>query len=266
MYQQQKAIYDAIDLALCTGEPLLIGRNGSTELGQQLGIPQPQQHLVNAGIWSNADGFAEAAAEATRAADILAAGWYKPLAAAEATFLQGTQSLKVDLPALEPYYAPEHLQWTRLLAGQRVAVVSPFTQTIQQQLKKPIWPNGLLPSAFWTTIRTGFPPSIAPNGPCAWPSTITSWKEATDLLVQQIEEANVRVVLLGCGALGMLVAHRLRTSGHICIVLGGALQILFGIKGRRWLVEPVSANFNENWIFPLERPSGAAFIEGACYW
>jgi hypothetical protein len=265
MYEQQKAIYDAIDLALCTGEPLFIGRNGSTELGLQLGIPQQPQHIVNAGIWPNATGFAEAAAEATKAADILAAGWYQPYAAAEASFLEGTQSLKVDLPALEPYYAPEHLQWTRLLADQRVAVVSPFAETINKQLKKPIWPNSLLPTSIdAVTIRTGFPPSIAPNGPCAWP--VTSWQKAVDLLVERVEATKVRVVLLGCGSLGMLVAHRLRASGHICIVLGGALQILFGIKGRRWLTEPVAANFNEHWIFPLERPSGAAIIEGGCYW
>ncbi len=265
MYEQQKAIYDAIDLALCTGEPLFIGRNGSTELGLQLGIPQQTQHVVNAGIWPSPKGFAEAAAEATRATDILAAGWYTPYAAAEEQFLRNTHTLKVDLPALEPYYAPEHLQWTRLLAGQRVAVVSPFTETIQKQIKKPIWKNNLLPASIdFTTIRTGFPPSIAPNGPCAWP--VTSWREAVNLLVKQVEEAKVRVVLLGCGGLGMLVAHRLRASGHICIVLGGALQLLFGIKGRRWLTEPVAEYFNEHWTFPLERPSGASIIEGGCYW
>jgi hypothetical protein len=265
MYKQQKAIYDAIDLALCNGDPLFIGRNGSTELGLQLGIPQQPQHLVNAGIWPSPAGFAEAAAEATRAADILAAGWYQPHAAAEASFLKGTHSLKVDLPALEPYYAPEHLQWTRLLVGQKVAIVSPFAETIQKQIKKPIWSNGILPPSIdWQTIRTGFPPSIAPNGPCAW--SVGSWQEAVDLLVKQVESAKVRVVLLGCGSLGMLVAHRLRASGHICIVLGGALQILFGIKGRRWLTEPVAKHFNKHWIFPLERPSGASIIEGGCYW
>ncbi len=264
MYQDQKAIYDAIDLALCTGEPLFIGRNGSTELGQQLGIPQAPQHLVNAGIWPNAAGFAEAAAEATKAADVLAAGWYAPYAAAEAAFLSNTQSLKVELAALEPYYAPENLQWSRLLAGQRVAVVSPFSSTIEQQFKKPIWPNGLLPASIdLVTIRTGYSPSIAPN---SWPAVIRSWKDATDLIVQGVEQAKVRVVLLGCGALGMLAAHRLKQSGHICIVLGGALQILFGIKGRRWLSEPVAAHFNEHWTFPSERPPGAALIEGACYW
>lgn len=264
MYADQKAIYEAIDVALCSDEPLLIGRNGSTELAQMLGIPQVPQHLVNAGLWPTAADFAEAAAEATKAADILAAGWYVPLAAQEAIFLKDTNSLKVDLRALEPYYAPEHLQWSRLLADQRVAVVSPFAASIQQQIKKPIWPSQLLPPSIdLVTVKTGFPPQIAPN---SWPPEVRSWKDAVDLIVRQVEAAKVRIVLLGCGALGMLAAHRLRQSGHICIVLGGALQILFGIKGRRWLSEPVSAHFNEHWIFPLERPVGAALIEGACYW
>lgn len=264
MYADQKAVYDAIDLALCTGEPLFIGRNGSTELGQMLGISQHFQLLVNAGIWPSAEDFAEAAAEATRAADLLAAFWYAPLATKETEFLSDTNSLKVQLGALEPYYAPEHLQWTRLLAGQRVAVVSPFATTIQQQKAKPIWPDGFLPPSIdLVTIRTGYSPQI---GPGSWPHEISNWKDATNLIVKQVEQAKVRVVLLGCGAIGMLAAHRLQQSGHICIVLGGALQILFGIKGRRWLTEPVAAHFNKHWCWPLERPSGAAIIEGGCYW
>jgi hypothetical protein len=264
MYADQKAIYDAIDLAICSGEPLLIGRNGSTELGQMLGIPQHPQHLVNAGLWPNATGFAETAAEATKAADVLAAGWYEPLAEKEAEFLHDTHSLKVQLAALEPYYAPEHLQWSRLLADQRVAVVSSFAETIKRQIKKPIWPNGLLPPSIdLVTIRTGFPPAISPG---SWPPAVRCWQDAVNLIVQEVEMAKVRIVLLGCGALGMLAAHRLRQSGHICIVLGGALQILFGIKGRRWLSEPVAAHFNEHWVFPPNPPPGAELIEGACYW
>jgi hypothetical protein len=38
------------------------------------------------------------------------------------------------------------------------------------------------------------------------------------------------IVLIGCGALAMPLALRLKKQGMICIVMGGAIQNLFGIK------------------------------------
>lgn len=66
----------------------------------------------------------------------------------------------------------------------------------------------------------------------------------------------------------MPLALKLRNKGIIAIVLGGAIQIFFGIKGLRWLDHELSEFFNETWAFPSddEVPGGAEKIEHGCYW
>ena len=67
----------------------------------------------------------------------------------------------------------------------------------------------------------------------------------------------------------MIIASRLRKLGISAIVLGGAIQVLFGIKGRRWARHDVISRFwNEAWVSPAahEVPGGAGAVEGGCYW
>jgi hypothetical protein len=57
--------------------------------------------------------------------------------------------------------------------------------------------------------------------------------------------------------------------GKIGIHLGGPLQILFGIKGRRWDAHDViSKMYNEHWVRPSksETPENNFAVEGGCYW
>ena len=67
----------------------------------------------------------------------------------------------------------------------------------------------------------------------------------------------------------MVIAHELKKRGLIVIVLGGATQVLFGIKGGRWANHSVISTFwNDAWVYPssTETPKGASRIENACYW
>ena len=51
--------------------------------------------------------------------------------------------------------------------------------------------------------------------------------------------------------------------------MGGATQILFGIKGNRWDQHSVIGKlYNEAWVRPNENetPKKAGINEGACYW
>lgn len=46
-------------------------------------------------------------------------------------------------------------------------------------------------------------------------------------------------------------------------------QILFGIKGRRWVESKVDRiPFNDSWIYPKkeETPKNASAVEVGCYW
>jgi len=93
--------------------------------------------------------------------------------------------------------------------------------------------------------------------------------EAVDWIVSEVVRQGSRFALIGCGGIGMLVALELKKRGVIAIVLGGAIQVLFGIKGSRWKNHPIISKFwNDFWVNPseTEKPNGANSIEGGCYW
>lgn len=271
-----RAIYQALDLALCTDEPLLVGRNGSTELETMLGFIPPAQNTILlecAGIWNNFESWMEAAKVATLSADIYAGFWYSLVADKEKQWLKDTTSIKVPLTALESYYVERPLRWTRLLIGQRVAIVSPFANTCVSQYacRKAIWGDEadtvLPPNMTLLPVQTGFAPRIA-AGRMEWPAHVTNWSQAVDHVVTEVHSQSPRVVLIGCGGLGMLIATRLKAMGYICIVVGGALQVYFGIKGRRWADTQVAEFWNDAWTIPpeAESPRDPNMIEGGCYW
>ena len=77
------------------------------------------------------------------------------------------------------------------------------------------------------------------------------------------------IALIGCGAYGLPLAVQLKRAGKQAIHIGGALQLLFGIKGTRWENKPeASILFNEYWIRAdlSERPRRLDQVEGGCYW
>jgi hypothetical protein len=80
---------------------------------------------------------------------------------------------------------------------------------------------------------------------------------------------DAEIIILGCGAYGFPLASKLKAAGKQVIHLGGATQLLFGIKGKRWDNNPpTAALYNEYWTRPApqEYPPGALKVEGGCYW
>ncbi len=284
-----RLIFHCIMKALKDGEGALIGRHGTIELTTLLQAWQDPSLIdaerctileQNAGIFPRTGPsiatWIRQYGDAVESADCMATAWYKPLAAAEWRHLDSVNptSLRIPLRSLEPYYCAPIDRWTRALEGQRVCVVSSFAETMQQQvtLADAIWKEDwetLLPSTTtWSFVRSYYSPVTA-KGFCAWPAGIESWKDAVDDLESRILATKSKIVLLGCGGLAMPLAHRLKEQGCVAIVMGGAIQVLFGIQGRRWANHPVISGFwNAAWCSPSpsEIPGGASAIEGGCYW
>jgi hypothetical protein len=285
-------IRTCIEQALLKKEGALIGRNGTIELETLLfrlfGSAPNQQYPssiakrmeFHAGIWpptkNSLDRWVFQMIEAIRNCDVLVAGWFEPLKVPEEKLLNQTNTLapRIPLRSLEPYYVSPEQRWTNLLAGQRVAVVSSFTKSIVEQIEKRdlVWPvatDSLLPANVeWVTVQTGYAPSLA-QGVAEWPSSIPSWDVAVSSVVKQVKASQASIALIGCGGLGMLIGSELKKHGIIAIVLGGATQVLFGIKGKRWENHSVISHFwNDAWVWPkeTETPRGASLIEGSCYW
>ncbi len=285
-------IRTVLEKALAKREGALIGRNGTIELETllfRLYGSSPNQAYptsisrrmeLHAGLWPsdklNLDRWVFQMVEAIRLCDVLVAGWYEPLKQQEERLLNATNAFapRIPLRSLEPYYVAPELRWTNLLAGQRVAVISSFAKTIQEQVEQRelIWPlatDSLLPgNVEWVPIQTGYAPALA-QGIAEWPKDIQSWDVAVNWMVKEVLKSKASIALIGCGSLGMIVGAELKKHGVIAIVLGGATQVLFGIKGGRWATHSVISQYwNDAWVWPKpsETPRGASFIEGGCYW
>lgn len=291
-------------VALCSvvagGQPFFIGRNGTIETEVltfflRFRIPNtpyyreyPERYLDqiqrNAGVFpatpESIDAWATEYLSHLPKLTGLAAGWYAPMVAFEKYILDtfAPQAFRTPLRSLEPYYVPPQLQWTRQLSGKKVAIVSSFAETIQRQVWGENFPGiwtgenaGLLsPSrpVEWSFIRTGYAP-ITALGHAGWPAGVRCWQDAVEGCVREVVATGAHVAIIGCGGLGMIIAGRLRTRGISAFVLGGATQILFGVKGGRWeRHEIISTFWNDAWVWPAddEIPGGAGLVEGGCYW
>ena len=272
-----KAICFAITSALENNDGALIGRNGSGELDCMIhGIKAYSIRTLesNAGIYPmrRSDTFLswrEESIKATQAANILVTRWYTPLEAAEQKALieWNVSPIQIPLRSLEPYYVEDSLRWTSLLSGHRVSVITSFTETAKKQISKGVCP--MFPSDIsWSWVQTGHPPSVA-QGRNEWPLDVGSWSDAVQHVVREVLREGARFALIGCGGLSMPIARALKLRGIIAIVLGGAIQVLFSIKGNRWKNhEKIHALWTKDWVFPSEEetPAQANLIEGGCYW
>jgi len=171
---------------------------------------------------------------------------------------------QVVLEDLEPFFAVQ--PWTHALAGKKVLVVHPFSEDIESQYKKRklIFNGDLLPEFELKTIKAV--QSIAGEK-----TEFKDWFEALDSMKSQIDAEEYDVCIIGCGAYGLPLAAHVKRMGKKSIHLGGASQLLFGIKGSRWEeyhVWPYMNLFNEHWVRPGEnsKPKNASQVEGACYW
>lgn len=172
------------------------------------------------------------------------------------------------LSVTESVYARIQPTWARYLTGKRVLFVSPFAKTMEMQYGKRelLWPKqyiaDILPEMRPVFVRAPF--SAAGNTPHdSWRTSL----EKTDEAIKSV--GHFDVALLSCGAYGMPLANRIHQRNMSAIYVGGALQLSFGIKGRRWEGWAFFKEFvNEHWVRPSadETPDHARLIEGATYW
>ena len=177
------------------------------------------------------------------------------------------KSSKVNFEFLNPYFSKT--PWTKALDGKKVLVVHPFAKTIESQYKKRelLFKNNLLPSFDLQIIEAV--QSIAGNL-----TQFSDWFEALDFMKSEIDNCDYDICLIGCGAYGFPLAAHVKRMGKKAIHMGGSLQLLFGIKGKRWenpnynSIYNYAQLINEHWVYPSdeEKPQNATSVEGGCYW
>jgi len=177
---------------------------------------------------------------------------------------------KVDRERITPLLTNH--PWTKALEGKKVLVVHPFADSILSQYQKRellFTDNEILPEFEIKVMK-------AVQSQAESKASFRDWFEALQYQKDQIDTYDYDVCLLGCGAYGFPLAAHCKRRGKQAIHLGGVLQLLFGITGKRWETEEVyqtkysylKTYYNEYWVRPseTERPKGSETVEGGCYW
>lgn len=184
---------------------------------------------------------------------------------------------RIQLEMLYPFFVRR--PWTRFLKGKKVLVVHPFVETIKSQYERRetlFDVPDILPDFDLKTIK-----AVQTIAGCE--SEFKTWFDALSYMEKQIDAIDFDIAIIGCGAYGLPLAAHVKRIGKQAVHIAGGVQLLFGIKGRRWLEDysgywhyrpgvDIDLNykslFNNAWVFPAdsERPKNANSVENACYW
>ena len=176
-----------------------------------------------------------------------------------------SDGLVCKLEALEPWYSP-NLPWSRALKGKNVLFIHPMVETIRMQSKhwEKIFPGtDILPVFNLKCLKAV--QTIGGNRD----SRFRDWFDALEWMHMEARKIDFDVAIIGCGAYGLPLAGKLKQDGKQVILMGGATQLFWGIKGKRWADRAFFQNlFNEYWVYPNEtdRPENYELIEQGCYW
>ncbi len=170
----------------------------------------------------------------------------------------------IPLKSLEPYFFST--PWSRMLKGKKVLVVHPFEDSIHYQYlhkREQLFSNPeVLPLFELKTVRAV--QTLTYNT-----ASYNNWIEVFEHMKAEIDKHEFDVALIGAGGYGLPLAAHVRKMGRQAVHMGGATQLLFGIRGKRWEDrEEFKALFNEHWKRPYaaEQPENARLHENGAYW
>jgi hypothetical protein len=180
--------------------------------------------------------------------------------------LYSKKSTLIDIEQLSPFFIEK--PWTRILYNKKVLVIHPFKDTIetQYQKRKMIFENSdiYLPEFNLITLRAT--QSLADS---KYDLPYATWFDALNDMRNKINYIDFDIALIGAGAYGIFLGNYIKSLGKQAIHIGGALQLFFGIKGKRWdNIDMFSKIYNKYWVYPAEheKPRGMFNVEQGCYW
>jgi len=175
--------------------------------------------------------------------------------------------------ALEPFYffCPSKYnngvdcRLDRIWKGKRILVISSHINTIKQQVKnldKIFKPYKIFNNNTFTFV--------CPPKTMAFNHENKDWVGHFEDFKKRVDGQEFDIALVSCGGYGMPICDYIYSSmNKSCMYLGGPLQLLFGIMGKRWLNhETLKEYYNEFWTRPLEedRPINHHLCEHGHYW
>lgn len=172
---------------------------------------------------------------------------------------------------IEPFYCilEDIKPWTHHLLGKKVLIVTPFVDSFKKQLANNFRifkdKDIFLPDqefVFYKTFNTSAGNHIHSN-----------WIETFNIMCSGISKLDFDVALLGCGCYGHPICDYIKNElNKSSIYVGGGLQLLFGVMGKRWenveMWKKIIKENNCKFIRPSgdEIPNNSKRVEGGCYW
>jgi len=242
-------------------------------------IPEYIIHMlsINAGIYNVKDtvmDFANEFNQALESSDYLAT-WRDTncfnINDMQNAYINRYKMGQMHFQVLEPFYSilNKEKPWSHKLLGKKVLIINPFVDSIQEQIKNnfqmfkddKLFLDGQ-EFLFYKTHQTQAGNHI--HG---------SWKETYKLMCADIGKLDFDVALLGCGGYGLPLCNFIHTKmNKSAIYIGGGLQLLFGIMGKRWENQPMWIEIISKNDAKFIRPTGDEIcknneaVEGGCYW
>ena len=184
--------------------------------------------------------------------------------------------LKMYENALVHSLAPESCEISISMLGRHILpyilssrwlVVSPFVKTMQKQLprmKQINDPDGNWDIA-WDHLEKTCQFLRCPFQSHLEPSPYASWDDGLEKLTREVSLKDFDLALIGAGAWSLPLGSRIKQMGKSAIHLGGEMQLIFGIKGKRWENYNI---YNSAWVeaSPQEVPKNNNRVEDGCYW
>lgn len=171
----------------------------------------------------------------------------------------------VSLDNLEPYL--QENPWSEILKDKKVLVIHPFNKTIEDQYynkRRLLFKDPRVLPEFKSLQTIKAVQTLAGNK-----AEYNDWFAALDAMKSEIDQKDFDIAIIGAGAYGFPLAAHVKRLGKKAIHLGGPTQMLFGIKGKRWIDSPKFKNIiNEHFVVPgdLDKIQNASKVEEGCYW
>lgn len=179
---------------------------------------------------------------------------------------------QIAAQALEPYYYMDtiHYQFPKIFENKRVLIITSHYETVSAQLDKrsKLFHKNIF--ADTTQFFVYKPPQQ--NGGShdgqSWINHMEKMKCDLDDIKHKVFKFDI--ALVSCGGFGMIVSdHIFSVLNSSVIYVGGALQIYFGIMGKRWNSnDRITRHMNSEWTYPMDgdKPKNPNLCENNCYW
>ncbi len=289
--ESEKNFEDLISNRIMSSEPLLFGRLGGVEasalgiyLTEASGVRHPiqfygaklikqrrlNQLCNNAGVYprnqKEFELFCEEHLVSLQSMDVFSV-WAKPFAWAESKFVSNPNLIvvpgHVSFPWLESRDENSLFGWGRALDKMKVLVISPFQKSMLIQSRKlhRIFPGLDIPDMKLTFLSSPMSQGGLMDG--------NSYSFHLNRMKKCMEKEDFDICLVSAGAYSLPLAAYAKQLGKKGVHAGGALQIFFGVTGKRYDSYPWVIKYrNQDWRRPSrdERPKNWQSIEDGCYW